>query len=216
LAKIVEIRAGEAKLFFHEKLYNDARQEIPFMWGHHPAYGAPFIDEGIRLYLPAGDTLACGKEYSATSIFETDSLHTWPVFTTIDGNKVDLSILCKENFNRTELFHVVRLREGWYALYNPLLELGVGFVWDSEVFPHVWIWHDFSGSAGYPFWGNAHTMAVEFWNSYPNNFEIARKNGSLKTLPAGSYKETSFALVLFEKIQGIKGIDMDGNLLGVE
>jgi hypothetical protein len=212
LEKTVEIRAGEAKLFFHEKLYNKAQQEISYMWGHHPAYGVPFINEGVRLYLPASDVLACGKGYSPTSVFETNSVHTWPVFTGIDGSKIDMSILRKEHFNRTELFHVIHLREGWYALHNPLLEIGVAFAWDPLVFPHVWIWHDFSGSSGYPFWGNAHTMAVEFWNAYPNNFEAARENGSLKTLPARACKETSFVLALFERTRGITSIDMEGNI----
>ena len=214
IRKEIRLFADQKKIDFRETLHNAAAEPLPVMWGQHPAYGAPFVEAGTRIWMQAEELLACGQDYSQASVFPTDSLHGWPLAQTLAGEQKDLSRLMSEDLERTELFHVTRLREPWYAITNPRLGLGLGLTWDAAVFPHVWVWHGFAGAQGYPFWGNAHALAVEFWNGYPNSFEKAAQNGSLKWLQAGQTIEATFRFVLFEGIETVEGIADDGTVTG--
>ncbi len=60
LEKTVYIREESAALEMHQKVTNLASTDQEFMWGHHPAFGWPFIDENTRLYLKGEEIYGLG------------------------------------------------------------------------------------------------------------------------------------------------------------
>src|SRR5437773_10831950 len=53
LEKSVSLRTQESTLRFHEVVVNEGKTPLQFMWGHHPAFGPPFLDGHCVLDAPA-------------------------------------------------------------------------------------------------------------------------------------------------------------------
>jgi hypothetical protein len=53
LEKTLTLRSGRAVLEIDERLTNLADEELDIMWGHHPAFGPPFLDDSCRIDVPA-------------------------------------------------------------------------------------------------------------------------------------------------------------------
>jgi galactose mutarotase-like enzyme len=53
LEKTVSLRTEESILGFHEVVVNEGKAPLQFMWGHHPAFGPPFLDRHCVLDAPA-------------------------------------------------------------------------------------------------------------------------------------------------------------------
>ncbi|MGI6750051.1 MAG: hypothetical protein ACOX6A_06050 [Atribacter sp.] len=50
--KYITLKSNESLLEFEEIIQNEADEEYQFMWGHHPTYGIPFLDESCVIDLP--------------------------------------------------------------------------------------------------------------------------------------------------------------------
>ena len=49
IEKTLTLEAGKATLFIDEKLTNEARTHLDLVWGHHIAFGLPFLNEGAKI-----------------------------------------------------------------------------------------------------------------------------------------------------------------------
>ena len=47
------VEAGRPDLIVQERLTNTGEGEMPYMWGHHPAFGAPFLGPECWIDAPA-------------------------------------------------------------------------------------------------------------------------------------------------------------------
>ena len=52
LEKTLTLNHHSPVLFIEERLLNEGDEPMDVMWGHHPAFGWPFVDDGCRLFLP--------------------------------------------------------------------------------------------------------------------------------------------------------------------
>src|SRR2546428_542724 len=52
LERRMELRGAEPALFLDERLVNEGAETLAPMWGHHPAFGPPFLQAGCRVDLP--------------------------------------------------------------------------------------------------------------------------------------------------------------------
>ncbi len=190
LERIVSLHACEPILRFHEKVVNEGRKELDFMWGHHPAFGPPFLDEDCILDAPA------------ESIQLESEMHPWPV----DNRGCDHSRLCPEKSHREVMKYLHGLREGWVALTQPRENLGIGFAFDPAVFSYVWLWHELGYSQEYPWFGRAYVLGVEPFSSLPGARETG---GRLLKLQAGASLETDFLTVVYEAA-GVRSISRSG------
>jgi len=86
-----------------------------------------------------------------------DSLQPWPV----DGSGRDHSRLVRESSSTEVMKYLHDLDEGWVAVTNPKMRVGVGFVFDPAVFDCVWLWHEFGYTLEYPWFGRAYVLGVE-------------------------------------------------------
>ena len=199
LRRSLTVERSLPAILLEETIENQGEEDLHFMWGHHPAFGEPFLRGGCKLYVPAGRFLAHDVEISSNSRLAPSASGLWPVLHGKSGHSVDLSIVPPAGERVTEFGYLCDLEEGWYGLSNPALGFGVGMAWSKEVFPYLWFWQELRGSFGYPWYGHCYVMAVEPFNSIPGSGLIkAMEGGTAPILRAGSKLEARLSAVFFE------------------
>ena len=194
LQRTVSLRAGESILRYSETVANEGKRDLQFMWGHHPAFGPPLLDQSCILDAPAAKVQVDGTFY------------TWP----IDGSGRDHSCMTAEQSDHEVMKYLHELSEGWVALTNPARRLGIALIFDLNVFPYVWLWQEFAYTKGYPWFGRAYVLGIEPQSSLPRARECG---GRLLKLAAGGRMETELKTVIYEEA-GVEHISREGTVTG--
>jgi galactose mutarotase-like enzyme len=179
LERTMSLRATEPVLRLSERVVNEGKRDIEFMWGHHPALGPPFLDRHCILQAPA------------RTIQIDNEMHPWPT----DRTGVDHSRLIPVKTDAEIMKYLHDLKQGWVAVTNTRMKLGLGLVFDPEVFSCIWLWHEFGYTKDYPWFGRAYVLGVEPQSSMPGAHEHGLR---LLTLAAGAQLETQLAAVVYE------------------
>lgn len=198
LEKTVMLKEDDATLYMHQKVTNESTVGQDFMWGHHPAFGFPFLDGSVRLHLPGEPTVAYWHLDDYVAPFDKDATGKWPWLADKNGNMMDMSRAYEREDKLYVEYGIYDLAEGSYELINHNKKLGARMKWDKEVFPYLWVWGEYCGSEGYPAFGREYVMAVEPWSSIPDYYEQAQEAGTLLHLDAGESIETDVSMELFE------------------
>lgn len=171
LVRRVRMRDGDGLVTFEERVENTGTETVSFIWGHHPAFGEPFLEPGCLLSA-AGSVLYDGKKESR-----------WPPDT--DGTV--FTAVPERGSGKGAMVYILDLAEGRYEICNPNRHVTYQMTWDKEVFPYIWVWQDFGASKGYPWYGRAFTMAVEPVSSLPY---AGTEGGRMLELKGGCVLET--------------------------
>lgn len=206
------LRRDDARLYVHEEVTNWAEEEMDYMWGHHPAFGAPFLGEGVIVDVPARWIESQDLEDPAARL-PAGIRFDWPVTRDKEGAPLDLSVVPPGQSRSADLAFLGGLREGWYGITNPSLGLGFGMVWPEEIFPYLWFWQEFRGSSGWPWYGSNYVMALEPFTSYDaSGVAGCVGNGTARKLGPGESIEVDLVAVCFESEAGIERIERDGTV----
>jgi len=118
LERVMRINATEPVVHFRETMINEGANAFDIIWGHHPAFGAPFLEEGCRIELPKGKL--------------------------VDGEARMLELPGREaRFHN--MFYLTDFQEGYYGIRNGRTGLGFGMQWEAELFRVIWIWQKSDG-----------------------------------------------------------------------
>ena len=203
LEKRAEIRENDASLYLRQSVCNLGSTEMSFMWGHHPAFGYPFLDEHVRLHLRGKPTVTVPAAMIAHRCpFDRETSGTWPLLPGKDGKMIDMSRAYAPEDRLYMEYAVSGLEEGRYELVNSRTGLGMRMSWDPKLFRYLWVWGLYRGIDEYPWYGRSYVMAVEPWSSMPGDYEACRKNGSLLHLAPGDTLETEFTAEVFRENGG--------------
>lgn len=198
MEKVMTITEESRKLRIQEKITNQGSTAQSFMWGQHPAFGWPFIDEHTRLYIKGTPTVTVPQStIEQRCPFGQAVSGDWPMLPDREGNSVDLSRAYAHEDRICMRYALSGLQEGAYELVNENTGLGIRMEWDLEHFPYLWVWGMYCGHEDYPWYGRAYTMAVEPWSSMPGDYEAALKNSTTLSLEAGETMETEITAELF-------------------
>lgn len=198
LEKTAKLLENDAKLYLHQSVTNLGSVEQDFMWGHHPAFGVPFLDESVRLHVKGAPTVTVpGNTIAHHCPFAQETCGTWPSLPDKNGKPMDMSRAYRAEDKIYMEYALSGLSEGQYELINHNLGLGMRMCWDPSVFRYLWVWGLYCGIEDYPWYGRSYVMAVEPWSSMPGDYESAKQNGSLLHLAAGARMETDFAAEAF-------------------
>ncbi len=211
--KRLSLRAGSSALIIDETVNNLSMVPIQLMWGQHPAFGAPFLDDSCRIDLPEcqGSTRRSGP--LPTSTLEFDHEFRWPHARLADGGTLDLSVVPSVDARRSEWVCLRGFDEGWYGITSGRKRVGFGLRWDASLFPYLWFWQVWGGEPDAPWWGREYTCALEPWTSWPDSGLLeAIDNGSAVTLPAEGRLESRLIAVAYDDRDRINGIDEDGEV----
>lgn len=212
LERRMTIRGDRAALFLDERLTNEAGEDLDVMWGHHVAFGQPFLDRGARIYTSARTILAEDElsDYGPRRVAPGHA-GPWPWVTAPDGTALDLSVIPEPaSASGREMCYLSDFAgEAWYAIASPAH--GVALRWDAGVFKYLWLWQEFASGAGYPWWKRTYTVALEPWTSYPTlGLPEAVRRGTQLVLPVGGSVETSLVAVGFVPAGEVTGVGIDG------
>lgn len=204
------IRLADRVLTVEESVTNTSPVPIDFMWSHHPAFGAPFLEEGCRITAPARRLIA--DDETPGTMLPPASRHDWPLGSTADGSPIDLSVIPGPSSPRSHLAYLTDFTEGWYAIVNPNLGLGVALRWPVETFPHAWFWQEIHSTDGYPWWQQAYVCAIEPASTFPAQGITAarRKGGSLIHLEGGQTRHVEVEAVMFEAVGEVRHVGAGG------
>jgi hypothetical protein len=207
IEKEVALERGRPALFIRERIANEGRVALPVMWGQHPAYGPPFLDESCRIDIP-GARVHCTRLSPNTRFRE--GVTEWPFAGARGGGTVDLRRVAGADADTTDTISLDGLEAGWYAIRNESLGVGIGLSWPLAVFPALWFWQVYGGAYGPPWYGRAYTVALEPFTTIARTVAEASQNGTARVIPAGGSLEASFTAVAFEGREVVTGVTPDG------
>ncbi|GCL71928.1 DUF4432 domain-containing protein [Paenibacillus naphthalenovorans] len=216
LEKRIRLEAGRPVIQFRETIHNYGRTELDFMWGHHPSYGAPFLSEDCILELP-DCTIITSDKGEPSNRLPHGNRFDWPYAVDVHGKPADLRKIGGIGAETTDMFYATAYKEGWYALTNRRMNLGIGMAWPVDDFPHLWIWQEFGGTKGYPWYGNAYTVVIEPFTSRPSigedGLNEAIRNGTAKKIRAGDKISKELKVVIYETDRGVEKILPTGEVI---
>ncbi|CAN5891383.1 hypothetical protein BH23ACT8_BH23ACT8_22200 [soil metagenome] len=197
-------------LRIEESVTNRSPDPIEFIWGHHPAFGAPFVERGCVLSTGARTLTADGV--APGSMLEAGSTHQWPSAKTAAGEPLDLTVVPGPGDVRSHFAYLSDFRDPYFAITNPRLGFGVGLRWPLEVFPYAWFWQEVHALPGYPWFRQAYTVAVEPNSTVPAQglAAVRKAGGSVVTLNGGASRDAVLEAVVFRGTGVVDGIEPGG------
>jgi len=212
LEKTITLRRNEAILRLAERVVNESGQELDFIWGHHPAFGWPFLDENCVVDLPPCRVLV-PKEYAPlTTRLKPDQDVEWPLAEGKDGSLIDLSKIPGPAAKALDMVFLHRLGGGWYALTNRARKVGFGMVWPVEIFKKLWFWQVYRGGRDFPWYSATYNVALEPVSSMPMLSRAVESNSQLK-LGAAEACRIEMLAVAYEGVESVKEITRDGEVI---
>jgi hypothetical protein len=213
--KTIGLRSEEAVLRIHERVTNESGQEVNFTWGHHPAFGWPFVDESCRVDLPSCRIHTSAEFTPTTSRLAPDQTTNWPNAEGIDGSQVDLSRIPGPEIAASDMVFLEEITEGWYAITNSELRVGFALRYPAQVFKHLWYWQVYRGGRDYPWWSSTYNIALEPCATLPVLSHAAARGEAL-SLGAGESIEVELMATAFEGLTRVSGVSVKGEVTGDE
>ncbi len=211
LKRTVRAEEGLPGLLISESIRNECDEALPYMWGQHPAFASEFLAGDCRLRVPARRFVSHGTELGPNFRLAPGVSSGWPTVAAADGNTLDLSVIPGPEGRSVDFGYICDLDEGWYALESGKHGFGIGLAWPKEVYPLLWLWQEFRGSMGYPWWGRCYVMAVEPFTTMPGDGLVKGiEAGTAPWLGPGETASVEIAAVFFEG--AIWGVGVDGRL----
>jgi galactose mutarotase-like enzyme len=204
LEKELRLRSGEARLLVEETLANESDLSLRAMWGHHIAFGRPFLEEGCRIRVPDGATVVPHPEpmHPEGRRVKGDRHHAWPLAEGESGGEVDLSVL-PETGTMSEMLYLTDLSDGYYEIENPNKGLGLRVGWDVSLMPYLWYWQEYGASGFYPWYGRHYNIGLEPFSSFPTNgLQEAVENGTALSIEGGERLRFSLRVEVIEDVRG--------------
>lgn len=190
LERTMTLKSGVPTLFLDERVVNEGTAELEFMWGHHPAFGKPFVDQTCRIDAPAQQVRIDDVDYP------------WPV-----AGGVDHRLVKHETRGEERMKYLHGLDDGWCALTNTTQRLSFAMRWDEAVFPYVWVWQEFNYTQEFPWFGRTYATALEPFSSLPGAFE---GTSPLLKLSGGGSLSTSLLASVHEGLTAVTNVGSDG------
>jgi len=205
-----EVTIEGAVVKVHERVTNVSTQSVEVMWSHHPAFGAPFIDESC--VVSAGCRTLIADDVAPGTILESGSKHSWPVAVAANGELVNFAQVPGPHEPRSVLAYLDDFESGYYAITNSTLGLGVGVRWPLEVFDKAWLWQEMNAMSGWPWFQQAFVLAIEPASTIPGQGMATAKSKGHRGIEfaARMSKDLFIEVVLFEGAGAVSGIDAGG------
>jgi hypothetical protein len=212
LTREIVLPKDSSSFLLRETIRNDGGEPMDYMWGHHPAYGAPFLSGDCRIDTNASMLIADPGGDPAGTVMEKGRRYDWPNVER-HGVGTDLSVVPGEEASRASMGYLDGFGEiAWYGITNTHLGIGAGLAWRRDDFPFAWFWQELHGSPGYPWYKGMYVMAIEPNTTWPGGGLTAAmaQTGTHRTIQPGETRSIEIRAVLYDAASGIGGIDMDG------
>jgi hypothetical protein len=212
LEKVMSMDRYKGILTINEKICNEGEENLELVWGHHPAFGRPFLDKSVVIDL-AGATVKT-VDTGSNSRTKIGKGFEWPMVPGKDGSMIDLSKVPEENVLSHDLAFLTNLKEGWYSITNTSKSVGFGMVWPLKIFKSLWFWQVYGGSMGQPWYGRTFNIALEPWTTPNSTINEAIKEGTHVVLKSRKTISLEFKAVAHSGFKRVTKIDPEGRVYG--
>ncbi|MCZ7646652.1 MAG: aldose 1-epimerase [Planctomycetota bacterium] len=195
LERRMTLRSNSPVLELDEVAWNLGPRPQGVMWGHHPAFGPPFLSPDCEICAPA-----------KTVSVEMKERQPFPRGRYL-GRRHDFSRMLRPGAGIERMLYLDELDEGWYALVNRKRKVGFGMRWDAARFPVVWIWQESGKLPQPPHFNASYAMALEPFSHLPGAYDRGEK---LLTIPAGGRIEARFLACAIPGGKPVKSLDARG------
>jgi hypothetical protein len=165
-----------------ERLQNEGIDDIEIAWVQHPAFGAPLVDGG-RIETSAARVRADGE--IPGDLLPAGGRWDWPDAEDRAGARVDLRVLPSAEEPRALFAYLEDFAAYESAIVNERIGLAVRMRWSGDAWPYAWLWQEVHATAGHPWFGRAHVVAIE-------------PAGTPVRVPAGGVREAWIELTVEE------------------
>ena len=207
LERRMRLERGRRVIALQERLSNVGSMAVDFIWGHHPAIGAPFLSSECRIDIGARE-LAVDSDYTSTWLpLAPGSRVAW------EGRiREELSKLPAAGVRRDMVAYFLGFEQGWWAVTNRRLGVGLGFAWDPAMFPFVCFWHELGASEGFPWFGRGYALALEPVTSWPASgiAHVVRTTGTQRSIAPAETIETEVWAAIYDSDWGVERIEPGG------
>ncbi len=210
LSRRMTVRDDRATLLLDERVTNLGAVGLDFMWGHHPAFGAPFLKAGCRITTDARTVRTSGLHDDPVSRLLPDQRSDWPHARTREGGTVDLSRVPEGDVAVHDWAYLTDFEEGWFAIREP--DEGIGFAcrFPAATFPYVLYWQNFRGARAAPWFGRAYVAALEPQSTFPADFA---SGAPLLHLAPGASLDLSLTASAFRSDRDVTFVDAMGDVV---
>lgn len=212
IEKTVTLHRHQSALHFHEIITNEGEVPFEIVWGHHPAFGAPFLDDSCVIDLAGAKVRVVEAE--PTTRLESGEDYTWPHVRGRKGETIDLSRIPGPETGSHDLAFLHDLQAGWYSLTNQARQIGFGMYWPTDIFTSIWYWQVYNGSLTHPWYGRTYNIALEPWTAPYHHFQEAQAHNATRTLQAGEMLDVRFGAVAYAGLSRVAGISTAGDVTG--
>ncbi len=211
LERTMSLKKDVPALFIRERLANESTGEFAVMWGHHPAFGEPFLDDSCVVETPAKKVEVLA--YHENGLWQPGGDYEFPrVKNRRTGEMQDIRRVLPRETRSVDVVFFKELSEGWYGITNQRLGVGFGMAWDRDLFKYLWMWQVYGGHTDYPWYGRTYNCALEPFTSYPPaGIKNAIDNRTARIMKPGEVIETELVAVAYEGT-GLTRIDRDGSV----
>lgn len=178
-----------------ESVTHVGARPVDVLWCQHPAFGAPLIGPATTVEI----TGCVVHPDMPDDVVPTDAPPSWPQHWEVDGSQVDLSKLDADRSGGARLAFLGSFEDEQVRarIHNPELGLGVELAWSAREFPFAWYWYESGGRQDYPWFGAAHSLALEPASGYPSGVRRARElTGTELTIQPGDTVTKSVTLTV--------------------
>ena len=200
IEKTLSLEADKATLFIDEKLTNEAATHLDIIWGHHIAFGLPFLKDGAKIKTNASRFFA-EPQMPDHRRFRPGIECSFPKVLNINGEEEDASVIAPKSAPPySDLAYLSGFEErAFYTIKNEIKDVGFAVQWDAHVFKHLWYWQERYATHDAPWWGSAYAVALEPWTSrWHADPEKAIANGEWLRLEGGEELTTQLSASAFE------------------
>ena len=167
--------------------------EVPYAWGHHPAFAAP---PGTRLEL-------AGARFEVDPVLDVPEADlrpgfrgNWPWAEDRGGAPVDLGVMPDHPAER--VVYLTGPAEARAHVLRPDTGDRLTMEWCAEAFPYAWLWIN-NGAARFPWFGRLRAMALEPVNVWPaDGLAAAVERGRAPVLAGGESRRGWLTVSLSE------------------
>ena len=199
IEKVLSMNKDDSKLRITEKLTNEGNTHLDIMWGHHIAFGLPFLKNGVSIETNA-KTMEAEPSVADPRKFKTGKIFNWPMAENINGAIEDAGKIPPPE---TEPYRELCYLNGYdarayYAIKNEKDNIGFRLDWNGDLFKCLWLWQERFVTLDFPWWGQCYTVALEPWTScYTQKPEEAIAEGEWLHLEAGEVVTTELTAEAF-------------------
>jgi galactose mutarotase-like enzyme len=181
LSRRLILESGKAGLRVEGTLTNLGMQELPFAWGHHPCFSAPFLVPGTQIVLPECDVTVPELPAGLRRGYSAGYSGRFPWVRRDDGSHTRVDLIGPMEQETEDLVVLSGFdRDAALCLVPPDRPWHLRMAWDAQVFPWLWSWQVYGGSFGYPYYGRTHSLGLEPFNMPPIAWEEHVRNGATR------------------------------------